>query len=464
MKTDCSVVSLSALVLACAFSLSANAAVREVGPGKAYAMIQGCQDAASPGDICRIYAGTYSERVVVTKSIMFAANDGNMPRIIGGFDVGSTPNVQIQRLEITGWGRPDAGSHGIQQLNGSGLTVAHCVIHDGYGAAVYSRNSTRLTVAGNETYRVKIPKKSDTVATGDGMYILSAHSSDSTYAAGTHIEKNVIHDNQEDGIKLHGQYFSVSANQIYNNIDSNWATSHPDGIQVNSGTGDGYRSVQHAIFSGNTIRNHTQNLFVDGGRGSWCVDVAIYNNVLFNDSGVVNGVPMDVGTGGFAAKNLAVGGCRDVWIYNNTFGRANSDSVRVSGSAAGSVHIKNNIFANPQRHGLVVTDLSISDGELDYNHYFTPQGQNISYAGKWYATLAAFKSAVPSQETHGHAGDPLLADWPTPMPLPGSPVIGAGIALPDFYRLDASGILRPQGAAWAIGAYEAVKSSPFTGE
>ncbi len=451
------------LVLAGSISLCARAAIREVGPGKTYVSIQACHDAAVPKDICRIAPGTYVERVLVIKAITIAASGGGMPRIIGGFDVGATPDVQIRGLEITGWGSADAGSHGVQQLNGSNLRVADCRIHDGYGAAVYSRNSTRLTIANNEIYGARMAKANGGT-TGDGMYILSGHSADNTFGSGVHIEKNVIHDNQEDGIKLQGQYFTVADNQIYNNIDANWASSHPDGIQVNSGTGDGYRSVQHAIFSGNTIRNHTQNLFVDGGRGALCLDVVIYNNVLHNDPGMVNGVAMDAGSGGFATKNLTVGGCRDVWIYNNTFGRANSDSVRISGNTAGSVHIKNNIFANSLRHGLIVTDaISIADGELDYNHYFTPHGQNISYAGKWYAALAAFKSAVPTQERHGHAGDPLLAGWPTPLPLHNSPVIDEGVALPEPYGTDARGTSRPQGKAWDIGAYELVRSSPAIG-
>ena len=450
------------LWLTCA--LPATAVIREVGRGKTHASIQACHDAAAPRDICKIHPGTYTENVLVTKAIVFTASGEEMPRIVGGFDVGSTSDVQLRGLEITTWGRFDAGSHGVQQLSGSNLTVANCRIHDGYGAAVYSRNSTRLTVVGNEIYGARIPQTKG-VVTGDGMYILSAHSVDDTFATGTHIERNVIHDNQEDGIKLQGEYFTVAANEIYNNIDTNWATSHPDGIQVNSGTGDGYRSVRHAIFAGNKIRNHTQNLFVDGGREAWCADIRIYNNVLYNDAGVVNGVAMDVGAGGFATKNLAVSGCRDVWIYNNTFGRANSDSVRLSGNAAGSVHIKNNIFANSLRHGLIVTDAgSIADGELDYNLYFTPHGQNISFAGRWYASLGAFKSAVRTQEIHGRSGNPFLADWPKALPLPGSPVIDNGITLPEPYQTDARGTARPQGSGWDIGAYEVIENKPSIGQ
>ena len=248
-------------------------ATREVGTGQTYATIQACEDAASPGDICNIHAATYTGTVTVSvASVTFRNNSGESPVLLGRFVVNSTPGVNIVcnngggAMAITAFGTSSISTSGVDQYGGTGLTVTGCVIHDGFGAGIYSRNSTKLTIMANNIYNNNSGSAGGN--DGAGVVIISGHSTDGTYANGVTISSNTVHDNHVDGLQIHGQYFTVTGNTVRDNLYGNWAAVHPDGIQLNAGSADGYTSVQHAKFSNNVIKNHTQNLFLEGSAGA----------------------------------------------------------------------------------------------------------------------------------------------------------------------------------------------------
>jgi len=199
------------LVISVALTANFAAAVTiEVGPGQTYATIQACENAAAAGDVCNIHAATYTETVTVSvANLTFRNNAGESPVLRGRFVVNSTPNVAIVcnngggAMGITGFGTSSISTSGVDQSGGTGLSVTGCAIHDGFGAGVYSRNSTRLMIVSNAIFNNVSGSSGGN--DGAGLIIISGHSIDATYANGVTIAGNNVHDNHVDGMQIHGQ-------------------------------------------------------------------------------------------------------------------------------------------------------------------------------------------------------------------------------------------------------------------
>jgi len=440
---------------------AAQATTRQVGPGQTYATIQACEDASAAGDVCNIHAGTYSQTINVNvSSLTFQNQAGESPIVVGRFIVNSTPNVTIKCnngggvMQITGF-----SPSGIEQQSGTGLTVDGCMIHDGIGGGVYSRNSTRLTITNSEMFNLTYGNGQD----GTGVIVISGHSSDGTYANGVTISNNLVHDNHVDGLQIHGQFFTISGNIVRDNLYTDWIDTHPDGIQLNAGSADGYSSVQHAVITNNVFKNQTQNIFLEGsvsGQASDCDDILITNNVLYVDSGSVHGVALD----SLYVNSLVIKFSKNVRVYNNTFGRSGSNAIFVQDSYNGTITIKNNVFNNTLGTGIYVESTSdVSAGAIDYNIY-NNANSDVIWGSARYNSRSAFASGVPGMETHGLDGDPLLNPFPTPTLKSGSPAIGKGLDLSSVCAtcaLDGLGLVRSGG--WDLGAYQAGGGSGSAG-
>src|SRR5436190_1304184 len=237
-------------------SVSAFAAQRDVGSGRPYATITAALNAAAAGDVINVHTGSYKE----SPGWGATATSNYLPGILQDGHSPSYTGLTVTNCKIhggTGQGAP---------IDVGGLTTG--------GAAIRVRYSTNTTISGNDIYGCK-----------KGVHIQSSHSSDGTYEHGTLIENNKIHDCPVDGIDIQGQYITIVGNTIYNNIDLNFSTTHPDGIQVVSVVTDGYDSVQHLKIMRNTIYNHTRNIFVQGSsnaESSVCTDITVANNVSYN--------------------------------------------------------------------------------------------------------------------------------------------------------------------------------------
>lgn len=414
----------------------AQAAIREVGSGQTYTTIQACENAAASGDTCNVHAGTYTETVNVSApGLTIRANSGDTPVLQGSFSVGSTSNVTITGFEIRGFN----AMGGVYQAGGSGLTVQDCVIHDGTGAGVYSRNSTRLSVR-----RSKIYNNRRGTSDGDGITVHSGHSSDGTYQNGVLLEGNEIYKNNPDGMKLNGQYYTVRGNYIHDNLYSDWANTHPDGIQINAGNDDGYVGVTHGRFYNNTIKNHTQNLFI-----SYAADIWAWNNVLYNDSGTINGVNMD----SLTTQNINIRDSNGVRIYNNTIGRG---TFGIRHRTTPDTHIKNNILISTIGTGLLTQDPgNFPSGELDYNAYYGWGGDTINWDGVNYGSASAFHAAHLQYEAHGIDRDPKVNAFPNATLQDGSAAIDKALDVSSACgscATDKAG--RTRSGSWDIGAFE----------
>lgn len=425
--------------LACASTL-------QVGSGQTYATIGACITAATASDTCNVHTGTYTENPTVSKALILQNNSGDSPAIVGLVDI-TANTVTVKGFDISPNGA--CSSYLIHGDGRTALTIQANKTHGcTSGAGIYLRNSTASTISSNESYGNDV-----------GIELISAHASSNNYATGIQVTNNNVHDNTTDGMELHSQYMTISGNTISDNIDVNWASTHPDGIQLLAGAADGFTAVQHALIYNNTIRNHTQNVFSEGtlsGQNSDTIDIWIFNNVLYNTMGTVNGVNMATLGGVDAMLKWS----KDVFFYNNTLGDigTNGNLVHVQDCFNGSVHIENNAEINSVSYGNYVENIAdISNGELDYDSYYITGLDAVVWGASFYNTLAAFQAAVPAMEPHGISGNPNVAAFPTPTPNAGSPLIAAGVDLSGLgvtpLNSDKNGNARV--APWTIGAFNA---------
>lgn len=433
--------SIAILLLAAS---TAYCASRNVGSGQTYSTISSALAASSPGDTVVVFGGTYTETPNVgIAGVTIRAADGEAPEIVGRFQVSAT-NVTVDGLGIRGWS--GTGNHGVLCSGFSGLTVRRCRIYDGAqdGSAIYTRNCGNVLIISNELYNCSA-----------GVNINSGRGD--SYDSGTRIVGNLVHDNSFDGMDLHGVYLTVQGNYIYNNIATNWATTHPDGIQLIDSTVDGQRGVQNIRIAGNWIKNHTQNIFTS----FYTTNVAIWNNVLWIESGVVNGVDL----GGIATKNIACWGTESVQIYNNTLIGGNNTGIYLAYEATMgpmAADVRNNIISGVVHPGIGVWVQNSRDLlTLDHNLYHD-NGYDVRIASSYYDTLAIYQAAQGIQEVHGVAGDPQLGDLPTPIPGPNSIAIRAGAILGTPFETDLNGRARPTSTGWDIGALQAISGPTAT--
>lgn len=413
-----------------------------------------------------VHAGTYAENLTIDKTLTVQASPGNSPIVRGHIEV-TADDVTISGLEVTGWGAPAPLADGILQDGTtsprSGLTITNCKIHAGSGAGapidvggltggtaagIRVRNSAKTRISGNDIYGCK-----------KGIRIQSSHSTDGTYANGTVIANNKVHDCPIDGLNIQGQYVTVQDCTIYNNMDLNYHRTHPDGIQFIAALNtDNYSAVQHSRILSNTIYNQTQQIFLQGTGGRrgdqlvHCADVLVANNVCYivRDA-TVHGVLMSSIPAG-----LGIGAVRstDIRIYNNTVMNLNC-GIGISNCRVGTVQIKNNILQDNNNAIKASRPDEIAPEGLDHNLYF--RNRTVLHVGKaFHKTVRMFRAAVPGQDVHAVESDPKLDALPTPSLRPGSRAVGAGVNLFDYLTTDRAGITRPFSGAWDIGAYQFV--------
>lgn len=417
----------------------------QVAPASGLSTIRAAILAAAKGDTILVHAGTYREDIIIRKAGLEIQNyPGDAPVLEGRVFV-SANNVSVTGLEITAWRNllNRTICAGIYATGISGLKVQNCVIHDApqglYAPGIYLRDSTKITLERNEVYRCTL-----------GIKVVSAHSTDNSYEKGIAIRYNLIHDNPTDGVQLHGECIQVLANTIYNNIDAAFASKHPDGIQLMGRLSDGYNAVHHCIIMRNLIKNHTQNIFTEGSNGgdlSDCADIHIASNVVYNESGWVNGADMD----SINSKNILLKESKNVFVFNNTLGACKLNAITIANcSPKGTIHIKNNIFATATGKAVSMdTHNAIAFGELNYNFY----GWNLYFlkiGSKYYTSLSSLPYGF---ETAGLAGNPKVDSLPDATLSADSRCIGKGRNLGPGYSIDVEGNVRLETGAWDIGAY-----------
>ncbi|MCP4546637.1 MAG: hypothetical protein GY835_09260, partial [bacterium] len=263
-------------------SLPAAAATLNVGSGETYTTIQSAIDAASPGDIINVAAGTYVEQVSVSKTLTFSGNNQ-------GISAGVTPGSRVAETIVEG---------GFYIHIGSNFTVI-----DGFTIEMGYDNGSHKTgvVVGTATDVIV----QNNIITDCGM-----------------VPAVVV---QSDGIEV--GYGSDNLTIADNEIFGNWRGVYlnpSDGISItgnaihaNSGVGVGIGSSGQSNLSitGNNIYDHT----VEG----WGIDtvgsnVVAENNTFLNSGADIahyGGLTIDASPNWWGDTNPSDDVVGDVTVY-----------------------------------------------------------------------------------------------------------------------------------------------------
>lgn len=242
-----------------------------------------------------------------------------------------------------------------------------------------------------------------------------------------------VHDTNKchDDNKHHMLYLAASADTV----DIGWIDLHDQGVpgsyplQYNDDPNPGLTRINNVDFHDSYIRNTARGMVFARGTG---MGFRVFNNIFYN-----TGLDENANYSGIAFKNTFT----QALIYNNTF---YAQDPLANGAFdfqfATSIVVKNNIIQSSSSSEPYWRDEGIDPSVISASN-------NL-----WYGS----NQAVPSWDTHPITANPLMVDPTNPARnfhlTSGSPAINAGVSA--FVAWDFDEVLRPQGPAPDIGAFE----------
>jgi parallel beta-helix repeat protein len=357
---------------------------------------------AVAGDTVRVLAGNYAETVAVPKS-----GSASLP-----ITYSAAPGVIV-----TGNGLASGGD-AFQISSKSYIIVDGFTITGTADNGIYVSGSNHIIISNNHVSYSGRPKSG---STRQGIYLTGI--TDST------ITGNTTDHNTQDGIRLAA---GAVNNMVSNNVSfanaEQWQRN-ATGIHVN-GSGSYNNTIIHNI----TYANEDTGLqFYDKTYNNFMIGNLTYGN---GDHGI------DVSN---APNNSIIGNT----VQGNHTSGINLEGSKAPGSSGAKVI--NNISVDNgiapitgQKSNIRVDASSVSGTTIDYNLvYLTSSGTvQIQWKGVSYATLAAFKAAVPGQELHGLQANPLFIAPVAPAGRPAAVMVGdyhvnAGSPVIDSANADA---------------------------
>jgi parallel beta-helix repeat protein len=340
---------------------------------------------AVAGDTLRVLAGSYAETVSVPKS--------------GSVDLPITYSAE-PGVTITGNGSASGG-------DAFQISSKSYVIIDGFNIintadnGIYISGSNHITISNNH---VSFSGKPISGSTRQGIYLTGT--TDST------ISGNTTDHNTQDGIRLSNGAINnmVTHNISFANAEQ-WQRNAA-GIHVN-GSGSYNNTLIHNI----TYANEDTGLqFYDNAHNNSLIGNLTYGN---GDHGIdISNAPYNTAIGNTVQGNHTSG-----INYEGNSGTSGSSGAIIMNN----VSVDNGIAPLTGRKSNIRVDASSIPGtSMDYNLvYYTSTGSvQIEWNGVTYATLAAFKAAVPGQEVHGLQSNPRFIAPVLPAGRPPAEVIG----------------------------------------
>jgi hypothetical protein len=413
------------ITLLCLFiCLPSYAATLTVGSGQTFTTIQAGVNAANPGDVVNVLAGTYNETVSSSRAgsagnyITIQTSVGaitNKFRIIHDYVkvIGFTLN---RNINCTGGGEDayfwTTASH--IEIRNNVITVpgnAEC-----YGGRTDTKGQTDILFYGN------------TVDGSNGV----AFDIGGTYIKA---ENNIIRNGTQDAFRTEGcSHCTIRGNEVYGMRETG---NHTDFVQT---FGDnGYYSSDVLV----------ENNYVHDSELQWAmltpdeykIPANAISNYTFRNNVFTN------------LLNAGQPGVNGLKVYNNVFynvGLGNIGvAIHIDCAFLTGTEIKNNIF---------VGTANGHSGGYDDDSCSSAQRANLSADYNHYAQLSTWGAVGEYREAHGqNGGNPLFVSaassggkWQLQA---GSPCINTGTTIPNF-STDILGNTRPQGSAWDKGAYE----------
>lgn len=411
---------------------------RDTNPGSREApwkTIQKGADSLAPGDTVSIEAGTYAERVHVTRS-----GEAGRPVtlqaagkvVMGGFTI-TADFVEVTGFEITSYSRAYQDNFGVY-VRGQHNQILKNYIHDVYNDGImlegngdsHSPPTAYNLVKGNRIYR----------ASGSGIHVDGRENliedNDISHTIQYHAGGPVFDGADADGLRPFGTGHIFRRNRVHDirSDDLGNLDPHIDCIET-------WGPATNMLFEQNICDlEDTRFLPVQAAQienGSGVVNHITFRNNIFMNARV-----------GIHVERLASPDITDVRVVNNTFYRITQQAILFEGPAAGE--ILNNVFYDVGSHQDSYLTMRPASKEIvvGYNAQGMSDGRapgrggsGAPYPHDQWAIDPGFVNAV-GRDFHL---------------LPHSPLIGAGIAVKDVTS-DFAGVPRPQASAYDIGAYQ----------
>ena len=400
--------------------------------------IQKAADTLAAGDTALVMSGTYPERITIPapksgtagSPITFKAS----PRrsvVMQGFHV--TANyIRIEGFDIStsmgGW------NGGGVWIAGNNLEILDNYFHDIPGPAVSFSWSFSwaggapglwhdIYIARNRIYRCNM-----------GLSIRGRN----IVAEDNEIERLIYTSGDADNFRFFGENITIRRSYMHGTQQSEIGPSHTDGFQTFDNNGE---FAQHVLIENNILTGfYHQGFMGEAAFHGNSFDITFRNNIFE----------------GSQSWGLAISDrLRDVKAYNNVFANITNHGVGLTNGAQGEVY--NNIFFNGGSNYWADDTSTLTAG--GYNLISKSHYPNYKTATDLVDIDPRF---VDPANLLGNDGLPFTADDGFHLQS-NSPAIDAGVDLrASGMADDADRILRPQGPAWDIGAYEFVSGVPDT--
>jgi len=351
---------------------TAKAATLYVGGGGMgnYTTIQDAINKSSPSDTIYVYAGLYTENIVINETINLVGSDKDTTIIDGG-GIGDTVNITVDSASITGFTIRNSG----QTWGDAGIdmsSVDDCYIGDNIITNNY--HGIFLFIAGDNT----IEDNTIDTNTADGILLRFSHVNTFTYneiqengdgiqlvsSDGNTIANNTLHLNDENGISLDYSGSNIIKNNtlLYNGdgifldfsglntIHNNYLLNHNDGIQL-------FNSSSNTI-SGNSVVNSRYGYYIEFSTNNQVID----NNALYSYDGI------------------RITNANDITITGNTALGSDDDGIQLSSSLNSTIadnilssNLDDGLYLESAENNLITDNNAFENGdegiELLYSKY-----------------------------------------------------------------------------------------------
>ena len=381
------------------------------------------------GDTYYVAGGAYTENIVIpTLSGTSWITIKKANATDNSSDSNWDPSYAATQAVINGKLRIGSSYVKIDGVTGSGESGHGIKIHE----SILAGNTKVVDVAQIGSiylHHLEIRGSGYAGATGqDGIYWVNVNT---LPQKGLHVSYCYIHEVTRNGVTIgaaNGTSYDDYGVLFENNFLSETGgctdvNTHGQGIQVSWSSTDYY-----TIFRNNIFRNVLGTAFIAylGGASAIHSQSRIYNNIFYTtDYSTYNVSPGIV----FIHSSKSVS---DIYFYNNTIYNVSKAGFFNDFASATNVEVKNNIWTN--------------------SNFTYPRG-NVGYTSS--SNNGYFNNTGRGAPATTESSDPFVNSLAHDFQLKATAkAVDNGTSLCCYFTTDKNGVCRPQGSAWAIGAYE----------